>query len=235
MEKTRSSQIQEIIRNLVLADQEYKPGDKLPNENILSHQFGVSRPVIREALKALVAQGVLETHHGSGTFVTENPGFSKDPLGFSDIQDKSQLLRDWYETRRVIESEAIRMVVEKATEEDIEKLKNCALELEFAIQSGDSAFLKNDRKFHILMAAATHNSVMERVIIVLMRSFYYSITDQLPATWINSARENSLINHQRIMQSIIERDEVGASLAIRSHMTQALKDLDNAEDSPKLW
>ena len=65
---------------------------------------------------------------------------------------------------------------------------------------------------------------MERIVIVLMRSFYYSITDSLELTWYKSAMENAHLHHQRILKAIIERDDVGAMLAIRSHMNQALHD-----------
>lgn len=225
IEISRSKQIQQELRALILIEEKYKPGEKLPNENALSLSFNVSRPVIREVIKALEAQGVLETKHGSGTFVTDYPGFSNDPLGLSDLQDKTSLLKNWYEARKAVESEVVRMVVANATEEDIQLLKQCVKEVETAIKYGNKEFLKSDRKFHIALACATHNPVMERIVIVLMRSFYYSITDFLELNWYDSAMENAQLHHNRILQSVIERDDVGAVLAIRSHMAQALKDL----------
>ncbi len=211
---------------MILEEKLYKPGEKLPTENELSLQFKVSRPVIREAIKALVAQGVLETRRGTGTFVTDHPGFSSDPLGLADISDRTTLLKDWYETRKAVESEAIRMVVSNATIEDITELRKCVEETELAIFYGDSEFLKSDRKFHITLARLTHNNVMERLVTVLMHSFYYNMTDMLNQDWVKSAMENSKFHHNRILQSIIERDTDGAVLAIRSHMFQAMSDLE---------
>lgn len=226
LEISRSKKIQRELRSLILVKEQFKPGEKLPTENSLAKSFNVSRPMIREAIKALEAQGVLVTKHGSGTFVADYPGFSNDPLGLADLKDKTPLLRNWYEARMAIESEVVRMVVKNATEEDIQTIETCVHEVETAIKYGDKEFLKKDRKFHIALAYATHNPVMERIVIVLMRSFYYSITDSLELTWYKSAMENAHLHHQRILKSIIERDDVGAMLAIRSHMNQALHDLD---------
>lgn len=230
IEMSRSKKIQQELRSMILLEEKFKPGEKLPNENDLSQHFEVSRPVIREAIKALEAQGVLETRHGSGTFVTDDPGFSNDPLGLSDLQNKTSLLKNWYEARKAIESEVVRMVVANATAEDIRMLEDCVKKVENAIRYGDKAFLKSDRQFHIALAYATHNTVMERIIIVLMRSFYYSITDALELNWYESAMQNAQLYHNRILQAIIERDDIGAVLAIRSHMSQALKDLEKHQD-----
>ena len=229
MEKSRVEQIRESLRSTILHEKRIKPGEKIPAEMELSRQYNVSRPVIREAIKALVAQGVLETRRGSGTYVRENPGFADDPLGFADITDRTSILRDWYVTRRAVESEVVRMVVENATEKDLADLRACIDEVDLAIRSGDPEFMKRDRKFHILLARATHNSVMERVVIVLMQSFYYSVIDDLSSEWAGLAMENACIHHERIVRSIEEQDAVGAVLAIRSHMTQALADLDRME------
>ena len=226
MEKSRVEQIRESLRTIILEENGMKPGEKMPTEMELARCFDVSRPVIREAIKALVAQGVLVTRRGSGTYVRENPGFADDPLGLSDIQDKTSVLRDWYVTRRAVESEVVRMAAKQATGEDLAQLRACIEDVDLAIRSGDTEFLKSDRKFHILLARATHNAVMERLVIVLMQSFYYSMTDHLNRTWSGYAMENARVHHERIVQAIAERDAVSAVLAIRSHMTQALADLD---------
>ncbi|MFB0919028.1 MAG: FadR/GntR family transcriptional regulator [Clostridiaceae bacterium] len=225
IESSRTKKIQQELRSMILIDEDFKPGDKLPNENELAQKFDVSRPVIREAIKALEAQGVLIAKHGSGTYVSEYPGFSNDPLGFSDIQDKTKLLENWYEARKALESEVVRMVVKNATDEDLDVIKYWVEKIELSIQYGDKEFLKTDRKFHIALANATHNPIMERLMIVLMQSFYYSVADSLEVKWYYSAMENALKHHRRILQSLMERDEVGAILAMRSHMVQATTDL----------
>ena len=229
MEKSRVETIFESLRSMVLSEKKMEPGEKLPNEMELARHFHVSRPVIREAIKALVAQGVLETRRGSGTYVKENPGFSNDPLGFGDIGDKTTILKDWYMARRSVESEVVRMVAENATEEDLAELQASVEAVDLAIRYGDAEFLKNDRQFHILLARATHNSVMERLVIVLMQSFYYSMTDHQDAEWVGYAKSNAQLHHHRIVKALKERDAVGAVLAIRSHMSQALEDLEERE------
>ena len=87
LEISRSKKIQRELRSLILVKEQFKPGEKLPTENSLAKSFNVSRPMIREAIKALEAQGVLVTKHGSGTFVADYPGFSNDPLGLPSLQE----------------------------------------------------------------------------------------------------------------------------------------------------
>lgn len=60
------------IMEMITVRQRFKPGDKLPNENELSEELGVSRTTLREAVNNLVAQNVLEKKRGKGTFVVEN-------------------------------------------------------------------------------------------------------------------------------------------------------------------
>ncbi|MDW7659796.1 MAG: GntR family transcriptional regulator [Bacillota bacterium] len=63
----------------------YKIGDQMPNEMELSEELGISRATLREAIKILISQNVLEVRRGIGTFVSHTPGLSTDPLGLDYI------------------------------------------------------------------------------------------------------------------------------------------------------
>lgn len=78
-----ASKMEEFIK-----EQRYKVGDKLPNEFELATELNVGRGTIREAIKLLAARNVVIIQRGKGTFVSENPGLTEDPLGLSFITDK---------------------------------------------------------------------------------------------------------------------------------------------------
>lgn len=74
----------------------YKIGDQMPNEMELSEELGISRATLREAIKILISQNVLEVRRGIGTFVSHTPGLSSDPLGLDYIligEDKREVVK----------------------------------------------------------------------------------------------------------------------------------------------
>ena len=115
-----SEQLAERLEKMIL-DGEYAPGEKLANERELSERLGVSRTMLREATKQLAARGLLEVRRGVGTFVSDNPGVVSNPLGIRAEGGKSvpEILEDWYRVRMIVESEAMEMAAEKATDEEI--------------------------------------------------------------------------------------------------------------------
>src|SRR4030042_4252993 len=100
-EERLSHKVVSQIKHLIQSEK-LKSGDKLPNEVELAKLFGVSRPTIREAVKTLASKNIIEIIRGKGTFVTQNPGISSDPLGLAFIDDKN-LLFSLIEVRLIIE------------------------------------------------------------------------------------------------------------------------------------
>ena len=78
------------LREMIIQKQ-MKSGDRLPSESELGEMFGVSRSTVREAIKLLIAENVVEIQRGKGTFVTLHPGVSKDPLGLEFANQKKLL------------------------------------------------------------------------------------------------------------------------------------------------
>ncbi|MFZ1603926.1 MAG: GntR family transcriptional regulator, partial [Enterococcus aquimarinus] len=81
----------------------YQVGDKLPNEYTLAKELEVGRSTLREAMKMLVSENVVEVRHGSGTYVKNLQRDSEDPFGFSKIKDSLKLTHDLFEVRLLIE------------------------------------------------------------------------------------------------------------------------------------
>ena len=117
-----SQNIANEISDMIFLQKKYKPNDKLPNEHQLAKELGVSRTTIREAVKILVANGVLTIERGRGTFVTKKPDSQNDPFGISYIEDKKELVHNWFEMRLILEPANVRMVVERASDEEIQEI-----------------------------------------------------------------------------------------------------------------
>ena len=86
-EKSLPQKISEDIIALIL-EENLQPGDKLPNETILSERLNAGRSSVREAMKLLASRNIVTVRQGSGTYIAASPGMVEDPLGFLFIGDK---------------------------------------------------------------------------------------------------------------------------------------------------
>lgn len=222
-----------ILRRMIFDERVYSPGSRIPDERSLSRELGVSRTSLREAIKTLVADGVLEIRRGVGTFVSETPKHSSDPFGFSFAEDKQKLLADWYYVRRILESEAMELVAQNATDEELRAIYKLAKDAREQIKKfadlppEDHArdFMALDMQFHAALAQATHSTVMCRILPPLHESVYFSIAEEMyKSLWIKM-ENNAIECHENIARFLLLRDGKSANLAMRFHMDRALQDI----------
>ena len=119
-EKSLPQKISEDIIALIL-EENLQPGDKLPNETILSERLNVGRSSIREAMKLLASRNIVTIRQGSGTYIAASPGMVEDPLGFTFIGNKQKLINDLLEVRFLLEPSIAAMAATHADENDIKK------------------------------------------------------------------------------------------------------------------
>jgi DNA-binding FadR family transcriptional regulator len=141
------------IMTMIEEENRFKVGDKLPNENDLALELGVSRSTLREAIKILTTNGILEIKRGRGTFVTSNTIISSQ--NFSDIASG---LDDLFEMRLMFEPDCAYLAAERATDEEIEIICYYGEKIEKKILSGEDR-TEDEQKFHESIANATHNSL----------------------------------------------------------------------------
>jgi GntR family transcriptional repressor for pyruvate dehydrogenase complex len=224
-----SSKIAEELAEIIFEGKKYKPGEKLPTERQLSEMLGASRTSIREASKQLEARGILTVKRGVGTFVSENPGVSSNPLGISiqtdDIHDTASVLIDWYRVRRILEGDAMVMVAENATDEEIAEIEAIMEHENSLVNLSDVDFLSADQQFHCALARATHNIVMERLIPSLHASIYYDMVKSLYGRLCERYKRNAVQNHADIVRYLKLRNGEAAALAMRYHMLVAIDDM----------
>ncbi|GAV22061.1 FadR/GntR family transcriptional regulator [Carboxydothermus pertinax] len=211
-------EIIEQIRSLI-ARRELKPGDKLPSERELAESLGVSRASVREALSALEVLGVLEVRPGEGTFVRE-------VAADKSFQSLTLLLLldttlEVLEVRKILESGAIVLATERATDEDIERLEEAVLIMEKDLKQGDLGD-EADFMFHYGLALATHNSLLVR----LMNSIADTMRQSLKINRERLFRTPGMPEifykyHKEILEAIKDRDKIRAQKVLEEHLTVA--------------
>ncbi|PKL03477.1 MAG: FadR family transcriptional regulator, partial [Spirochaetae bacterium HGW-Spirochaetae-9] len=166
-EKRRSQEVATHLKELIL-DEKLKPGDKLPSELELCGLFSVSRPTIREAVKTLVSQGIIEIHRGKGTYVSQMPGIAEDPLGL-DFISSPNLRLSLIQARLIIEPGVARLAAQMADDQDIAKIAICVRDMEEIVYQ-HKVGINVELNFHRSIAEATKNPVIIRLIPIIMDS-----------------------------------------------------------------
>lgn len=193
---------------------EIPAGYIFPNETIFCEQLGVSRSTLREAYKALESTGFIKRVKRFGTIVNDFSDISKAaPLGTSLIMsDIDELL----EFRVMIEAELARLAALRASEENINSMKEA---LENMKKSGsDLADLtQHDTRFHMEIAKASGNrllmSTMENAKDVFQTGIYRAFQRKTKTNV-----ENALYFHEQILDAIIHKDSDGAYTMMRRHI-----------------
>ena len=195
------------------------PGDRLPAERDLATQIGVSRPTVRAGLHALAAMGVVQSRHGSGTFIPEGPpSLVGGPLSFlAALHGFSP--DEMSEARRIMEVGVAGLAAERATPEQIAMLAEEVAGLYSALDD-PQIFLVHDVNFHRTVAVASGNAIM-RAVVDMVASLYYDrrreTAERASAADLRDAAEA----HRRIYQAIKGRDPESARRAMNDHLLQA--------------
>src|SRR5262249_39587839 len=147
-------QLYELILDQVISGG-MAEGSKLPSESRLGELFGVSRPVVREALSRLQADGVVVSRHGSGSYVQRPPNPAFAPL--APTGNVANLMR-CMEFRIALEGEAASLAARRRTEANLAQIEQALAELETVIDRGEVG-VEADRQFHVAIASATQNQL----------------------------------------------------------------------------
>ncbi|WP_142846317.1 FadR/GntR family transcriptional regulator [Telmatospirillum sp. J64-1] len=219
---------QELVTELSrqIRDGEIKPGEKLPTESAIMEEQGVSRTVVREALSRLQAAGLVETRHGIGTFVLDNPGpsgFRIDPATIVTLRDVLAIL----ELRITLEVEAAGLAAQRRNPAQLAGIRE-ALD---TANGGTGDSVAADFQFHQRIGEATNNRYFTDILSHLGTSI-------IPRTRLNSA---SLAHddqqqytarlereHEQIYEAIARQDADAARAAMRLHLTNSRERLRQA-------
>jgi GntR family transcriptional regulator, transcriptional repressor for pyruvate dehydrogenase complex len=189
-----------------------REGDRLPSANELAATLGVSRASLREALHRLSALGLVDIQHGRGTFVRARAAQVESSVRW--ISDQRYALQELFEFRIGVETAAARLAAVKATASEIDAMS--AILVRLTGKTDDATFaVRWDADFHRAIFKASRNRLLEQALDVCddyLTEARYRM-HAMPAD-INE----SIVEHQRILQAIRERDPDAASQAMREHL-----------------
>jgi DNA-binding FadR family transcriptional regulator len=208
-----ANQIKELIRK-----EKLRPGNKLPNEMQLAELFGVSRPTIREAVKSLVSQNIIEILRGKGTFVSETPGIASDPLGLDFLIDDNLHLA-LIEVRLLIEPGVARLAAERGTPADIGRIGGYIQEMEDIVGRHEVG-MGTELEFHRSIAEATENPVIMRIVPIILDAIIKTYRDA-PRT--SEDHRQALLEHTAVFTAISDHDKEGAYSAMRLHLENSYR------------
>ncbi|MDY7085290.1 MAG: FCD domain-containing protein [Actinomycetota bacterium] len=200
----------------------YPPGTPLPPEPVLGQVFGVSRTVVREAVKVLQEKGLVQVRQGAGTIVSAPVRWDMlDELVLRasiETEEGMTILDDLVVTRRVLESDMANVAARAAGHETVERLRVLVEEMDELVDD-HLAYARHDRAFHDTVMQASGNR--------LARGVVRALESQVVSTARYMGRPERALcvasnrGHRRVYECIAARDAEGAAEAMFTHITEA--------------
>lgn len=225
--KTGRPLFREVVRQIedLLISGDLTPGDMLPPERTLAERFGVSRTVIREAMKALELRGVVEVQHGRGVQISQPTAEMFSDSMFRFIKTQQSPIWALHELRSILETGIAVLAAERRTQKDLLELKRLLKEMQQSVDD-PMKYLELDLQFHRALTEAAHNPLMGPVwepLTKLMREA------RRIGALAQDAPRRSLESHRAIVDAIDEQDAEQAMEVMRDHFDRVAHFLLEAE------
>jgi GntR family transcriptional repressor for pyruvate dehydrogenase complex len=216
-----AKQIERFVSEDVL-----KPGDKLPSERELAEMFQVSRSSVRDGIRTLELAGLVEARQGEGTIVCDlSPDSVVSPLA-NVLVRKRQLVAELLDVRKMLEPPLAARAANNASPEEIAYLEDILRRQGQKVRRGELA-IEEDSEFHYNIARAANNSVIMKVLDILMDLLRKTRERSLQ---VRGRPRQSFATHRRILSAIKRRDARAAEVAMRQHLQKieqiVLKNMD---------
>jgi GntR family transcriptional repressor for pyruvate dehydrogenase complex len=200
------------IERLIL--KKLKPGDKLPSERELAETLGVSRSSIRDAIRSLELMGMVEPRQGAGTIVREISSESlANPLA-NVLKRKEELVSELLDFRKMLEPPLAARAAARVSADEISEMEEI-LQRQQEKQSLGEAAVAEDAEFHYSIALASGNSVVLKVLDILMDLLRGTRERSLQ---VEGRPQRSLAGHRRILAALKRHDAEAAKAAMRRHI-----------------
>lgn len=209
--KSRSEQVAECIIKMIESG-ELHEGDKLPNEPEFAKQLGISRGVLREGLAQLKAQGIISRKPKDGTYILPLHG-SKDGMTDATLaMIRASSFRNVMEMRDAIEQKAVVLAVDRATDEELEELREIVLRRETNTEEDDLDYF-----FHYRLVELSENTIFMGIV-----NAYFSEIREIRDRNLNDTHRRTEVQeeHLAIIDAVCARDRVAAVRAVETHMNR---------------
>lgn len=209
-----------IVNQIInmMRDGSLKAGDKLPNEALLSEQFGVSRGILREALTQLQSQGYIRRKPKDGTYIQDNIQSMLMNESVNELLKKTTYI-DLLDFRETLELKMVERVIERASDEEIEELFDG-----LGVADNEENQHNMDHYFHYKLAQASRNIFFMNFI----DTYYDLISEIAHNSNRDQVRRNQIAEeHLAIAKAIAKRDKDAAKQAVLHHMKMVDKKVES--------
>jgi GntR family transcriptional regulator, transcriptional repressor for pyruvate dehydrogenase complex len=212
----RNKVYQEVAKQLERhVTEKLKPGDLLPSERQLVEMLGVSRGSVRDAIRSLELQGLLEPRQGVGTVVCSHGPTAANPLAKALLK-KRKLVAELIDVRKMIEPHLAARAAVHASCDDIAEMEDILARQEAKVRRGELA-TGEDSEFHYAIALASNNGAILKVVDVLMDLLRETREQSLQG---KGRPRKSLAGHRRILAALKRRDAAAAEAAVLQHLQE---------------
>ena len=220
VKKSVSDEVFEQMLDMI-AEKNWKPGDKIPSENELKEMLNVSRVTIREALKKLISYGIVESRHGSGTYIRQIDGSLPfdNAMGLAYLKSMDDsAIENMMEFRSIVEIESVRLATIRATPEELAELKSIFNDM-ISHKNDIKAFSHYDFEFHKYIAGMTKNVVLIKCYSIIwdfIRVYFDKIVMKIGV-------EKGSYYHGLILEAMKDGDGENASRLMKMHLEDTSK------------
>lgn len=225
---------EDIVRKLLilLKEKKLRPGDRLPPERELAEQLQVSRPSLREALRALSIMHVVETRQGSGTYISSlEPKRLVEHLDFVFALADSTYL-SLFEARKVVEVGICGLAAERITDGEIARLERCLEKSRQGFTDID-VYFQADVEIHEIITEAAASPILSRIMASIS---HLSRASRQRTVVLPGIVQQVIEDHTAIVRALKLRDPDAARLAMHQHLAHVeqrlLDDLAATTESP---
>jgi len=217
-DSTLTERANEQIEGLIVSGA-IRPGDRLPPERELGEMLGVSRTVVREVVRSLVAKGLVEVRTGSGTYVRKiGPDIMTAPL---DLLLRASALRseEIHEVRTLVEVRIAELAAVRARPDDIRAMEETIDVLEDQSIT-PHVYAEADVAFHCHLAAATQNPLL-LALVQSLNTVMFQVRLRAASALGDVPRDRAVFYHSQILERVKARDAEGARAAMVGHLAYA--------------
>src|SRR5829696_1508707 len=209
-----ASQLERLI-----VEQHFAEGDRLPPERELAERFGVSRTVVREAVRSVASKGLLDVRAGRGTIVRKPSSETVAASMALLLSMNGQMMpAKVVEVRRILEVEIAGLAAQRRTDEDLRRLESILLNAAEKLDD-PGTFVETDVAFHAGLAQATQNELFS----VLLASIVNVMTEvRVVGLAVPGTPERALRYHREVYRAVEHGDRDMARLAMDRHMDEAI-------------
>jgi GntR family transcriptional regulator, transcriptional repressor for pyruvate dehydrogenase complex len=195
-----------------------QPGERLPAERELAERLGVSRIPVREAMRTLAAQGLIEIRHGQGTFVSADAGEAAISRFTVALLNQRHSFEELFAVRRLLEPPSAQWAATRSGPDDVARLRRILTAMGQIADEPDpdlEAFAARDTQLHLEIAQCASNRVLHRI----MQAIQDLHEQQLETSLRYRGRlDRNIRDHRRIVEAIAAGDPVEAGAAMIDHL-----------------